>query len=68
MKYLTDEQYDELFEHLQGTRKTQAEGLATLNLKGYKLTKEQRIHRDESYKRCRRCKTWMSSDEICNCL
>lgn len=68
MKYLTDEQYDELFEYLQGTRHTQTEGLEALDLKKYKLTKEQRIHRDENYKRCRKCKTWMSTDEICDCL
>lgn len=67
MKFLTDKQYDELFEYLQGTRKTQSDGLEALNLKGYKLTKDQRMHRDENYKRCRHCKTWISIDEICNC-
>lgn len=67
MKFLTDEQFDELMEHLQGLKKTQSEGMESLGFKGMKLTKEQRMFRDENYKRCRKCKTWIAIDDICNC-
>lgn len=65
MKYLTDKQFDELMEHLQGLDKTQTQGLESLGLKGYRLTKEQRIFRDENYKRCNRCKRWIGRTDTC---
>lgn len=66
MKYLTDEQFDELMDYLQGMRCTQTEGLKACGFEGFKLTKEQRQFRDENYKRCSRCKTWIGiCDECC---
>jgi hypothetical protein len=67
VKILSDKQFDELMEHLQGTRLTQSEGMEQCGFKGMKLTEEQRQFKKENYKRCRKCKTWIAIDEICNC-
>lgn len=67
MRYLTDEQYDELIDHLQGMCLTQSQGLENIGLKGYKLTPEQRRHRDENIKRCRKCGRWRSATDTCYC-
>lgn len=64
-KYLTDDQFDELFDHLQGISKTQTEGLEDLGLKGYRLTKEQIIFRKENYKRCSICGRWIGICDYC---
>ena len=67
MKYLTDEQFDELMEHLQGTSKTQTVGMIDCGFQGMKLTAEQIRFRDENYKKCRRCKTWIGITDCCDC-
>lgn len=64
-KYLTDEQFDELMEHLQGLDKSQKEGMEDMGFKGMKLTKDQMLFRKENWKRCRKCKCWIAIDEIC---
>jgi len=67
MKFLTDDQFDELMEYLQGMRLTQTEGMKNCGFEGMKLTPEQRRFRDENYKRCRKCKTWIGATDECNC-
>lgn len=47
-KYLTDAQFDELMDHLQGTSLTQAEGMEHCGFKGLKLTDDQRNHKNEN--------------------
>lgn len=64
-KYLNDDQFDELMEHLSGSRLTQAEGMKNCGFEGMKLTKGQINFRNENYKRCSRCKTWIGSSDAC---
>lgn len=66
-KYLTDDQFDELMDHLQGMRETLDEGMEKCGFKGLKLTDDQRRHKNENWKRCRKCKTWIGVDDQCTC-
>lgn len=67
MKFLTDEQFDELMDHMQGLDISEKDAMESLSFKGFKLTKDQTIFKKENYKRCRRYKSWNSVDEICSC-
>lgn len=68
IKYITDEQFDELMEYLQGITKSIEQGLDAFGLKGYKLTKDQEGFLQKKWKQCDNCGVWLGIDESCNCL